>query len=217
MKTKSFITAAILACLCLGACSEQNISEPSFSNQSDSCESSASNLENDNNSESNSESTLGQYEEIPLGESSDPSQQAENLDIPSSESSDKNNEGYTIEKSPFFSVTLENIGKIYAYDAALGEGWAVIDSDTIETIIEKIRDIVFYNETPSVDPVVETLSHQCFEYFEFYKDTEDTIPIFSMGLDPFYIEIEGEKFGPYVTDVPDGFVTELLKLFLTGR
>lgn len=198
MKKKISIVFVMIACLGLSACSDrsassidsnpisnENVSEPSFINQSDSYENSASSLENDNSSESNS--------------------------------SDKNNEGYTIEKSPFFGVTLENIGKIYAYDAALGESWTVIDSGTIETIIEKIRNIVFYNETPSVDPVVETLSHQCFEYFEFYKDTEDTTPIFSMGLDPFYIEIEGEKFGPYVTDVPDGFVTELLKLFLTGR
>ncbi len=217
MKTKFIVIVSMIVCLCLSACSKQNVSEPSFTSNSDSYESSASNLDNQNGNESDSESSLEQYEEVPLEGGGDPEQQTENLDIPSSESSDKDNEGYTIENSPFFDVTLEDIGKIYAYDAALGEGWTVIDSGTIETIIEKIRDIAFYNETPPVDPVVETFSHQCFEYFEFYKDKEDATPIFSMGLDPFYIEIEGQKFGPYVVDIPDGFITELLKLFLTGR
>ena len=124
---------------------------------------------------------------------------------------------YTIENAPFFDVTFEGIGKIYAYDAALGEGWTVSDPETINSIISKMRDIEFYNEVPSVDPVTETLSHQCFDYLEFYERAEDTSPIFCMGLDPFYIEINDEKTGPYVTELPDGFVSDLLKLFLSGR
>lgn len=187
MKNIFFIIATVIACLCLNACSEQDISTSSSIGQPDSYGSSVSRLENYNSSESNSES------------------------------SDKNDGSYTIENTPLFDVSFDGINKIYAYDAALGEGWTVTDPKIIELIIEKIRSIIFYNETPSVDPAVNTLSHQCFEYFEFYKNQEDVSPIFCMGLDPFYIETEDEKFGPFVADISDNFVTELLKLFLTGR
>lgn len=67
MKKKISIVFVMIACLGLSACSDrsassidsnpisnENVSEPSFINQSDSYENSASSLENDNSSESNS-------------------------------------------------------------------------------------------------------------------------------------------------------------------
>ena len=67
MRKKFSIVLVIVVCFCLSACSDrnassidsnpisnENVSEPSFINQSDSYESSASSLENDNSSESNS-------------------------------------------------------------------------------------------------------------------------------------------------------------------
>lgn len=170
MKAKILIALGIAACLCFGACSENQHPEI------------------DGESSSVSSSIL--------------------------ESQDGKDSTYTIENAPFFDVTFDNIGKIYAYDAGLGEEWTVVDPENIDLITKKMREISFYNETPSVDPVVESLSHQCFDYFEFYKEKEDTTPIFSMGLEPFYIEVRGEKIGPYTTVLPDGYITELLKLFL---
>lgn len=121
---------------------------------------------------------------------------------------------YTVKGSPFFQPAFDNVKKIYYYDAALGEDWTVTDPQVIGKIVKKIKNFTFYDEPAPDDPEADSFRYQCFEYFEFYENEEDDTPIFSMGLDPFYVKIGEEKFGPYSVDILDDEIIELLRLFL---
>ena len=121
---------------------------------------------------------------------------------------------YTVKGSPFFHPSFDDVKKIYYHDAALGEDWTVTDPQVIEKIVKKIKYFTFYDEPAPAVPETDTFRYQCFEYFAFYENEEDDTPIFSMGLNPFYVKIGEEKFGPYAVDILDDEITELLKLFL---
>ena len=121
---------------------------------------------------------------------------------------------YTVKGSPFFHPAFDNVKKIYYHDAALGEDWTVTDPQVIGKIVKKIKNFTFYDEPAPNDPEADSFRYQCFEYFAFYKNEEDDTPIFSMGLDPFYVKIGEEKFGPYSVDILDDEIIELLRLFL---
>lgn len=121
---------------------------------------------------------------------------------------------YTVKGSPFFHPAFDDVKKIYYHDAALGEDWTVIDPQVIGKIVKKIKNFTFYDEPAPAVPDADSFRYQCFEYFAFYENEEDDTPIFSMGLDPFYVKIGEEKFGPYAVDILDDEITELLKLFL---
>lgn len=121
---------------------------------------------------------------------------------------------YTVKGSPFFQPAFDNVKKIYYYDAALGEDWTVTDPQVIGKIVKKIKNFTFYDEPAPDDPEADSFRYQCFEYFEFYENAEDDTPIFSIGLDPFYVKIGEEKFGPYSVDILDDEIIELLRLFL---
>ena len=108
---------------------------------------------------------------------------------------------------------MENIGKIYLYDGAMGEEWTITDPQTVEAMADQLRSICFYDETPPEDPTLAGLSHQCLYYIEVYQGAEDQSPLFSVGLQPFYIKVGEEKFGPYAIE-SDECITKLLKLAL---
>lgn len=121
---------------------------------------------------------------------------------------------YTVKGSPYFQPAFDEVKKIYNYDAALGEEWTVTDLQVIEKIVEKIKYFTFYDEPAPDDPWTGSFTYQCFDYFAFYANEEDETPIFTIGLNPFYVKIGEEKFGPYADDILDEEITELLKLFL---
>lgn len=124
---------------------------------------------------------------------------------------------YMVKDSPFFHPAFDDVKKIDYHDAALGEDWTVTDPQVVGEIVKKIKNFIFRDEPAPNNPEADSFRYQCFEYFAFYENEQDDTPIFSMGLDPFYVKIGEEKFGPYSVDILDDEITELLKLFLSGR
>ena len=177
MKRKIVIAMMLALCLCLSACAPRStnddISSPSSSTSETADGESSSRPVPDN--------------EAPENVSSQEVQQ-ENEDVSSP---------FHVDDSPFFDISFDKIGKIYFYDASMGEEQVITAPELVEQLTSQWKNLQFSDEAPAPDPAKSGLSRECLYYFEFYENVEDNTPIFCAGLDPFYVKIEEEKFGPY--------------------
>lgn len=178
MKAKVLIVTITLLCLTLAACSPQRLNDNLSSNPA-----------------------IGKTES---GESNSIPQSTDEANNTSIESEKKQNieekSLYSLENSPFFDISFDKIEKIYFYNAAMGEEQTITSYESIENIIAQWKSLQFYDEVPATDPTLEGLSHECLYYFEFYEAADDDAPIFCAGLNPFYIKLGEEKYGPYMLD-----------------
>ena len=118
-------------------------------------------------------------------------------------------EFYSIEKSPMFDVSFEDVEKIFFYDASMGEYQTITDTAKIEEIVNQWQNLSFYDKKAPVDPTIEGLTYQCLYWFEFYNDMNDDSPDFGLGLSPFYVLIGENPYGPFSL-VSDQTVSDIL-------
>ena len=108
-------------------------------------------------------------------------------------------------------VSFEDIKKICFYDGTMGEYHTITDANSLQKIIEYWSDFQFYDEEPDTDPITESLTHGCLYWFEFYGTADEDKPIFCIGLEPFFVIQNEEKYGPYKI-VSDTAINEILNL-----
>lgn len=121
---------------------------------------------------------------------------------------------YSFDKLPNVEVPKVDIQKITFYDDSMGEIENVTAQNDIEQIMNILHKLEIYNEEIEPNPTTAKLSRGCLYWLDFYEFADDEYPAFSIGFDSFFIDVGGEKTGPYRTENGESIIKEILHLFI---